>query len=200
MPETTSQPEPAGHLVHPSSTVARLLVGPDADLKALTAGGETVEALFTASQVEEMRRADSEALSELRSMIENAVQAASETQPSHKHRCVMIMAALGYDYGDADWLMPGDLRRLDAARARVAELETHLEFRSMEPDEGARLLGLEADLQKFQVSFEPLSEGEERPWVVRRVGASFCRLMPSYPTRWAAIRAAAQAEAGEDDS
>lgn len=198
MPDASSQPAPAGYLVHPGRTSVRLFVGPNADLKALTADGETVEALFTASQVEEMRRSDAEELIELRGMIKNAVQAASETQPSHKHRCVMIMAALGYDYGDADWLMPGDLRRLDAARARIAELETLLELRSMEPDEAARLLGLEEGLAKFQVSFEPLAEGEERPWVVRRVGASFCRLMPSYATRWAAIRAAALAEAEEE--
>lgn len=43
--------------------------------------------------------------------IENAQMAASETQPSWKHRCYAIMGALGLDYGDPDWEMPDDRKR-----------------------------------------------------------------------------------------
>ncbi|MCK1447998.1 hypothetical protein IVB43_37185 [Bradyrhizobium sp. 48] len=58
--------------------------------------------------------------------IDNASQAASETQPSWKHRCFRIMGALGLDYGDPDWVIPDEQKKLDVAEARIAELETKL--------------------------------------------------------------------------
>ncbi|WP_327210724.1 hypothetical protein [Rhizobium leguminosarum] len=186
---------PAGYLVHPSERVVGLLAGPDIDIASWEARGETVEPLYTAAQVDEMRRSDVAALEELQEKIENAVMAASETQPTHKHRCVRIMGALGYDYGDPDWLTPGDVRRLDAALARVAELEGALEEKAMGQDDAARLLGVEHELRAHAVSFEPML-GEDAPWrvrsLVRRTSVS------SHPTRWAAIRAAAKADTDED--
>lgn len=49
--------------------------------------------------------------------IENAQYAASETQPSWKHRCNAIMSALGFDYGDPDFELP------DVANAKDLEIE-----------------------------------------------------------------------------
>ncbi|EPX83941.1 hypothetical protein [Salipiger mucosus] len=50
-------------------------------------------------------------ISELEESIENALQAASETQPSWKHRCHAILNALGYNFGDPDWEMPDEARQ-----------------------------------------------------------------------------------------
>jgi hypothetical protein len=186
---------PAGYILHASDRVVRLLTGPDIDVAAWRISGEAVEALYTATQVGEMRRSDVEALEGLQEQIENAVMAASETQPTHKHRCVRIMAALGYDYGDPDWLMPSDVRRLDAALARMAELEAALEERAMGQEEAARLLGIEQDLRAHAVSFEPIHE-EDTPWRVRSLERRLS--VSSHATRWDAIRAAAQADAEED--
>lgn len=58
--------------------------------------------------------------------IENASQAAAETQPSWKHRCYAIMSALGFDYGDPDWVMPDEQKKLEVAEVRVAYLEEKL--------------------------------------------------------------------------
>lgn len=186
---------PAGYFVHASDNVVRLFTSPEIDVEAWRSHGENVEALYTAGQVDEMRRSDVAALEELQEKIENAVMAASETQPTHKHRCVRIMGALGYDYGDPDWLTPGDVRRLDAALARVAELEGALEEKAMGQDDAARLLGVEHELRAHAVSFEPIL-GEDAPWRVRSLERRTS--VSSHPTRWAAIRAAAKADTDED--
>lgn len=59
----------------------------------------------------------------LRDCIENAQQAASETQPDWKHRCYMIMGSLGFDYGDPDFVMPDEQKRIDLAVARAETAE-----------------------------------------------------------------------------
>jgi hypothetical protein len=71
--------------------------------------------------VEDTLRAEIAALKE---RIEEAQQRAAETQDSWKHRCYAIMGALGLDYGDPDWVMPDEKRKLDA---RIAELEGELD-------------------------------------------------------------------------
>lgn len=38
--------------------------------------------------------------------VDSFSMAAAETQPSWEHRCHAMGAALGYDYGDVDWIMP----------------------------------------------------------------------------------------------
>lgn len=135
------------------------------------------------------------AADKLRERIDSALAAASETHPSWKHRCTTIMAALGYDFGDPDWIMPGELRRLDAALARVAELEGLLGVKVLGQDEVARLLGLECDLDHVEVVFDVMF-GEEFPWCVRDVDSGFRH--SSHATRWDAIAAAAAKEAEYD--
>jgi hypothetical protein len=49
-------------------------------------------------------------------MIENAHMAATDTQPTWKHRCYYIMEALGADYGDPDWVMPDDRKEVERLR------------------------------------------------------------------------------------
>jgi hypothetical protein len=58
----------------------------------------------------------------LQTMIDNAQQAASETQDSWKHRCYAIMAALGLDYGDVDWVMPDERKQIDNAMALLGDV------------------------------------------------------------------------------
>ncbi|MHA6346382.1 hypothetical protein [Roseivivax sp. CAU 1761] len=53
--------------------------------------------------------------------IEQALIAAAETQPSWKHRCHAILAALGSDFGDPDWEMPEEARRKDMLIAALIE-------------------------------------------------------------------------------
>ena len=62
-------------------------------------------------------------LAALRERIDNAAQASAETQPDWKHRCFRIMSALGFDYGDPDWVMPDERKRIDAALARAETAE-----------------------------------------------------------------------------
>lgn len=154
------------------------------------------EALYSASQVNEILKRGQQVVDGLRDRIEGAVIAASETQPTHKHRCTMIMAALGYDYGDPDWMMPGELRRLDAALARVAELETAIEEKAIGQEEAARLLGLSADLRNHAVTFEAEFE-EKAPWCVFSLRNR--AVLSSHSTRWDAIRAAAKIEAEAEE-
>lgn len=46
-------------------------------------------------------------------MLERANEEACDTQRSWKHRCYQIMSALGADYGDPDWVMPDDQKKID---------------------------------------------------------------------------------------
>lgn len=66
-------------------------------------------------------------IQQLQAKIEGATIAASETQPTWHHRCNKIMAALGYDYGDADWMMPDEKRRLIDAEEDIERLRAALE-------------------------------------------------------------------------
>lgn len=188
-------PAPVAYLLHGSENVVRMVLSDADNAAAWRARGEAVEELFSASQISDMR-SDLARLADLEESVENAHMAASETQPSWKHRCHYILSALGADYGDPDWMMPGDLRKLDAALARVAELEARLQEKTMGQDEVARLLGLESDLRKNAVVFDPLPEGEAVAWHVRSIGAN--NLISSHATRWDAISAAAKFEAETD--
>jgi hypothetical protein len=58
----------------------------------------------------------------LQTMIDNAQQAASETQDSWKHRCYAIMGALGLDYGDVEWVMPDERKQIDNAMALLRDV------------------------------------------------------------------------------
>lgn len=179
---------PVGYLLHGSDKVVRMVLTEAANAAVWRARGETVEELFSASQIEAVR-ADLARLGDLEQRIENAHMAASETQPSWKHRCHAILGALGADYGDPDWMMPGERRKLDAALARVAELEERLQEKSMGQDEVERLLGLERDLRHCAVVFET-ALGEDGGWHVRLIGSY--SLISSHATRWDAISAAAE--------
>lgn len=79
-----------------------------------------------ARDLEDERDRLKERLEELEAKIENATYAASETQPTWHHRCNKIMAALGYDYGDANWMMPDEKRRLADAEADIFRLKSLL--------------------------------------------------------------------------
>jgi hypothetical protein len=183
-------PVPVGYLLHGSDKVVRLVLSDASNAAAWRARGETVDDLFTSSQVSAMQ-ADLARLADLEESIENAHIAASETQPSWKHRCHAILGALGADYGDPDWMMPGDRRKLDAALARVAELEDKLQAKAMGQDEVERLLGLERDLRDCAVVFDTV-RGEDGGWHVRSIG-SF-QMISSHASRWDAIAAAAKFE------
>lgn len=186
-------PVPVGYLLHGSDRVVRMVLSDAANADAWRARGETVEALFSASQIAALR-ADLARLSDLEERIESAHMAASETQPSWKHRCHAILGALGADYGDPDWMMPGERRKLEAALARVAELEQRLQEKAMGQEEVERLLGLEKDLRVCAVVFETVF-GEDGAWHVRSIGAY--ELISSHATRWDAIAAAAEFEGQE---
>jgi hypothetical protein len=58
----------------------------------------------------------------LQTLIDNAQQAASETQDSWKHRCYAIMGALGLDYGDVEWVMPDERKQIDNAMALLRDV------------------------------------------------------------------------------
>ncbi|NTF17276.1 hypothetical protein G6L37_02370 [Agrobacterium rubi] len=152
------------------------------------------QVLFTADEVEALRAVDRSRISELEESIENASIAAAETSPSWKHRCHDIMGALGIDYGDPDWLMPRDRRRLEAALARVEELETLLGEKSMSQDEVERLLDAEQALERHRVEYD----GSLSPdiWHVRSIWSTEGggTMLSAHPTRWAAIAAAALAD------
>lgn len=101
-------------------------------------------------------------VAELEKLIDKAQIAASETQPSWKHRCYAILAALGLDYGDPDWEMPDEQRRREAAEARVAELEraliadrTRVEElgRDWEAAE-ARATALAAEVERYRIALD----------------------------------------------
>jgi hypothetical protein len=193
--QTSSGPDTrdvaCGYLLHGSENVVRRFLT-DGDVAAAWLGrGEVVEEVFTAAQVASIRAADLERIEELEAQIENAHMAAAETQPSWKHRCHVILAALGADYGDPDWIMPGDLRKLDAALARVAELQERLQEKALGQDKVERLLGLERDLRTCTVVFET-AFGEDGGWHVRSLG-SF-KIISSHATRWDAIASAAEYE------
>lgn len=51
--------------------------------------------------------------------IEDAAQAASETQKSWKHMCYAITDALGLDFGDPEFELPHDYERKMAALEKV---------------------------------------------------------------------------------
>lgn len=53
--------------------------------------------------------------------IEDAKQAASETQKSWKHRCHAILSALGLDFGDPDFEIPSVHERKLNALARIVD-------------------------------------------------------------------------------
>lgn len=89
-------------------------------------------------------------VAELEESIEDAHQAASETQPSWKHRCYAIMAALGVDYGDPDWMMPDEHKALTA---RVKELEAALEWY--------------ADSAHYRTRVDPYGDGRNYPAMVQ---------------------------------
>ncbi|MNU30501.1 hypothetical protein D3C71_190010 [compost metagenome] len=180
-------PAPVGYLLHGSDKVVRMMLTEAANATVWRARGETVEELFSASQIEVIR-GDLARLADLEARIENAHMAASETQPSWKHRCYAILGALGADYGDPDWIMPGERRKLEAALARVAELEGKLQEKAMGQDEVERLLGLEKDLRHCAVVFET-AFGEDGGWHVRSIGSY--GLISTHVTRWDAISAAA---------
>jgi hypothetical protein len=194
--DATSDIRTTAYRILPSDRVVGFLMGPKADVASWESLGETVEPLYTATQINELRRDDALELEDFRQKIESAVMAASETQPTHKHRCVQIMGALGYDYGDPDWLTPGELRRLDAALARVAELEALLQKKAIGQDEAARLLGVERELRLHVVTFEG-SFDESAPWCVQSLAHR--SIVSWHATRWDAIRVAAKAEAEEWD-
>lgn len=145
---------------------------------------------FTSDEVDALRAADAVRISELEQRIESASIAASETAPSWKHRCHRILGALGFDYGDPDWLMPGDRRRLEAALTRIAELEEKLHEREMPLGEIERLLDAEQALERHHVGHD----GSFLPdvWYVRsndtpqKLGVR----LSAHPTRWEAIAAA----------
>lgn len=181
-------PAPVGYLLHGSGNAVRMMLTEAANATAWRARGETVEELFSASQIEAIR-GDTARLADLEERIENAHMAASETQPSWKHRCYAILGALGADYGDPDWIMPGERRKLDAALARVAELEGKLQEKVMGQDEVERLLGLEKDLRHCAVVFET-TFGEDGGWHVRSIGSY--DFISTHATRWDAISAAAR--------
>jgi len=53
--------------------------------------------------------------------IEDAAQAASETQKSWKHRCHAILSALGLDFGDPDFEIPPVHERKLNALSRIVD-------------------------------------------------------------------------------
>lgn len=53
--------------------------------------------------------------------IEDAAQAASETQKSWKHRCHAILSALGLDFGDPDFEIPPVYERKLNALTRIVD-------------------------------------------------------------------------------
>ncbi len=181
--------EPIGYLLHGSERVVQMFLTERAIASEWRKQGEKVDEVFTSAQVEVMRADDFARISELEESIASAHLAASETQPSWKHRCHAILGALGADYGDPDWMMPGDRRKLEAALARVAELEERLQEKTMGQDEVERLLGLEKELRHCAVVFET-AFGEDGGWHVRLIGSY--RLISAHATRWDAISAAAQ--------
>jgi hypothetical protein len=193
--ESDVSPTPIGYLLHGSNQVVQMFLTDGEIASNWRRLGEKVEDVYTASQVASIRSADRSRIAELEEQIENAQIAASETQPSWKHRCHMILGALGLDYGDPDWIMPGDRKKLDAALARVAELEERLQEKSMGQDEVERLLGLERDLRHCAVVFET-ALGEDGAWHVRSVG-SFA-MISAHSTRWDAIAAAAKFDCEAD--
>jgi len=60
-------------------------------------------------------------IQQLEERIENATMAASETQPTWKHRCYEIMSALGFDYGDLNWVMPDERSALETKTREAFE-------------------------------------------------------------------------------
>jgi hypothetical protein len=67
-------------------------------------------------------------IEQIEERIDNATMAATETQPSWKHRCYSIMAALGVDCGDPDWLMPDERKKLAEAEAEIERLRKALVY------------------------------------------------------------------------
>jgi hypothetical protein len=78
-----------------------------------TTAGNPAICKDAAATIERLTRERDEA----RESIENAGQAASETQSSWKHRCYAILAALGLNYGDPD--IPDE--RAEALAAELAK-------------------------------------------------------------------------------
>jgi hypothetical protein len=193
--ESDVSPTPIGYLLHSSDQVVQMFLTDGEIASNWRRLGEKVEDVYAASHVASIRSADCSRIEELEEQIENAQIAASETQPSWKHRCHMILGALGLDYGDPDWMIPGDRKKLEAALARVAELEERLQEKALGQDEMERLLGLENDLRGCAVVFDTVF-GEDGAWHVRSVG-SFA-MISSHSTRWDAIAAAAKFDCGAD--
>jgi len=168
----------AGYLVHGSCRVARMFVSDNRAAAFWAESGEKVEELFTASQVASLRVSDLARIEELEGQISDASVAASETAPSWKHRCHRIMDALGFDYGDPDWLMPGDRRKLEAALARVSELDERLAGEALSQEEVERLLDAEQgrDWLTAMSAMTPSSPMSPGAWPgASRVLRSTCR-------------------------
>lgn len=145
---------------------------------------------FTAEEVAALRAGDRARIEELEAMIDNAAMAAAETSPSWKHRCYSIMGELGLDYGDPDWLMPGERRKLDAALARISDLENLVAEQAMPIEEIERLLDAEQDLERHFVAYDGLLHPDV--WVACTRGSKEHRTreLSRHPTRWLAIEAA----------
>lgn len=73
-------------------------------------------------------------IAELEEKIENANQAASETQPDWRHRCYRILSALGFDYGDPDFMMPDEVKKLKTAEDERDALRLRAETAERERD------------------------------------------------------------------
>lgn len=83
--------------------------------------------------------------------IENAEYACTDTQPTWKHRCYKIMEALGFNYGDPDWLMPDDRNKLEAAE-QLAQI--YLDDYDRQRETVQRLSELLSDAVEDETEFE----------------------------------------------
>lgn len=183
--------DPAGYLLHGSASSVRMFLSPLASVDGFIEAGETVEPVYTASQVEVARSKDAAEIARWAEALDEATTAASETQPSWKHRCVAIMGALGMDFGDPDWMLPGDRHRLEAALARVAQLEELLQEKAMSQPEMELFVEAERELVGHSVVYYP---HDEDIWQVWRISESPAAWVGSHRTRWDAIAAAALAD------
>lgn len=52
----------------------------------------------------------------------------SETQPTWKHRCYRMAAALGIECGEPDWLMPDDRNKLKEAQNALTLATTAMDL------------------------------------------------------------------------
>lgn len=178
--------EPVGYFLHGSGTAVTSLMSLGADIDAFRSAGEAVEPIYTAAQIEQLRQHDRTLLALLQESVDAAAQAASETRPSWKHRCYSIMSALGLDYGDPDWLMPDERKKLVAALSRVADLEAALHAKDIGQDEVERLIDAERSLVGHVVYYYP---HDEAIWQVWKGIPGQVRLS-SHRTRWEAIATA----------